>query len=121
MLDRHWAALCKKLDFLYKVDIMSNVDKKLDRNQARKRIACIVNNTPELLRFSRHALEELKSDKLTTVDVLNVMKSSDAQIVDEPEFENGSYRYRLGTKKIMVVVAFDSPKSLVVVTAWRKL
>lgn len=100
---------------------MSNISTRLDRNQARKRITYIINNTPELLRFSRHALEELKKDKLTTVDVLNVMKSPDAHIVDEPELENGSYRYRLGTKKIMVVVAFDSPKSLIVVTAWRKL
>lgn len=100
---------------------MSNILIKLDRNQARKRIAHIVHNSPEYIRFSRHALEELKKDRLTTVDVINVMKSPDAQIVDEAELEHGSYRYRLGTKKIMVVIAFDSIKSLVVVTAWRKI
>lgn len=100
---------------------MSNIHTKLDRNQARKKIAYIVHHYPGLVRYSRHALEELKKDRLTTVDVVNVMKSPDAQIIDEPELEYGSYRYRLGTRKIMVVVAFDSPKSLVVVTAWRKL
>lgn len=100
---------------------MSIKHKRLDRNQARKQIAYIVHYNPGFVRFSRHALEELKKDRLTTVDVMNVMKSPDAQIMDEPELEHGSYRYRLGTQKIMVVVAFDSPKSLVVVTAWRKL
>lgn len=109
------------IDYLYNIDIMSNICHKLDRNQARKRVAHIVYATPELVRFSRHALSELKKDKLTTVDILNVIKSPDAQIVDEPELENGSYRYRLGTKKMMVVIAFDTPKSLVIVTAWRKL
>lgn len=100
---------------------MSNIHKRLDRNRARKQIAYIIHHYPVLVRFSRHALEELKKDGLTTVDVMNVMKSPDAQIVDEPELEHSSYRYRLGTRKIVVVVAFDSPKSLVVVTAWRKL
>lgn len=40
-------------DYLYIVDIMSKQPQKLDRNQARKRIAYIVHVTPELVRFSQ--------------------------------------------------------------------
>ncbi len=75
---------------------------------------------PSHIRFSNHALEEITKDDLTTVDILNVIKSPNSRIVGEGELENGSYRYRLGTRKIIVVISFDSPKSFVVVTAWRK-
>lgn len=66
---------------------MSKIHIRLDRNQSRKRIAYIVHHSPGQVRFSRHALEELRKDRLTTVDVMNVMKSPDAQIVDEPEHQ----------------------------------
>lgn len=59
-------------------------------------------------------------DNLTTGDVLNVIKSPAAKIVDEPELENGSFRYRLKTNNIGVVLAFASKTVCVVVTAWRK-
>ena len=93
---------------------------RLDRNQARKLIAEIVAQHPENVRFSKHALEEMKKDNLTTGDILNVMKSSSAKIVAEPELENGSYRYRLRTSNIGVVLAFVSKTTCVIVTAWRK-
>ena len=64
-------------------------------------------------------MDELKKDDLTIADVLNIIKSSDARITKEPELANGSYRYRLETKRITVVVAFESATSFVVVTAWR--
>jgi len=93
---------------------------KLNKNQARKLISNIANNFPSHIRFSRHAIEELKKDKLTTSDALNVIKSKDSKILSDPELEHGSYRYRLETSNIMVVISFDSDTSLVVVTAWRR-
>lgn len=40
---------------------------KLNKTQARKKIAEILQRHPDSVRFSRHALEELNSDDLTTV------------------------------------------------------
>lgn len=94
---------------------------KLNRNQARKLILEIANRYPQNIFFSKHALAEIKKDNLTTVDIWNVVKSSDAKILDEPELINGSYRYRLGTKRIMVVFAFIEKYHAVIITAWRKL
>lgn len=102
---------------------MSIVDyrrKRLDRNQARKLVAKVMQQSPSNVRFSRHAMEEMEKDNLIVSDVLNVMKSPDSRIINEAEFERGSYRYRLETNKITVVIAFDSPTSFVVVTAWRE-
>ncbi len=62
----------------------------------------------------------MKKDGLTTVDVLNIIKSPSAKVLHEGELEKGTYRYRLETGSITVVVAFSSQTSLVVVTAWRK-
>ncbi len=95
--------------------------KRLGRNQARKLISKIMNSHPQNVVFSRHALEELKADHLTTIDAFNVLKSSGSRILTDGEFINGSYRYRLETKNIMVVIAFwDKGDGLIVVTAWDK-
>jgi len=94
---------------------------RLNRMQARKLVTQIVHKWPAHIRFSKHALEELRKDNLTTSDALNVIKSPDAKIMSEGELEKGSYRYRLETNRILVVISFDTPTSFVVITAWRKL
>lgn len=66
--------------------------------------------------FSDHALEEMRKDKLTTVDCTNVLRGG---VVDPGEWERGSWRYRVRTNTICVVVTFRSETHLVVVTAWR--
>lgn len=68
------------------------------------------------VRFSRHALEEMEKDALSEIDITNVLRGG---AVDPAEFENGSWRYRVRTQRIAVVIAFRSEESLVVVTAWR--
>jgi hypothetical protein len=102
---------------------MSYIDlksKKTDINKARKIVAEIVNTSPGNIQFSKHALEELKKDGLTTVDAWNVLKGT-SKIHQEGEFENGSYRYRLETNFILLVFAFwPSGKGLNIVTAWDK-
>lgn len=66
--------------------------------------------------FSNHALEEMEKDNLTAIDVTNVLRGG---AVDPAEFENGSWRYRVRTARIAVIVAFRSETELRVVTAWR--
>lgn len=68
--------------------------------------------------FTKHALKEMQDDDLSSVDVVNVLRGG---VVDPGEHENGSWRYRVRTSRIVVVVAFRLEKvnEVVVVTAWR--
>jgi hypothetical protein len=64
-----------------------------------------------------HAEERLKKWNLTTLDCVNVLRGG---VVAEGEFENGSWRYRVYTPRISVVVRFESEDILQIVTAWRE-
>ena len=66
--------------------------------------------------YSKHAKDEMLNDDLTTVDCENVLRGG---VVRPGEYENGTWRYRVETGKIAVVIAFRSEQALVVVTAWR--
>lgn len=66
--------------------------------------------------FSTHALKEMAKDNLTTVDCTNVLRGG---VVEPPEYRDGTWRYRVRTAAISVVVAFRSDTQLAVVTAWR--
>jgi hypothetical protein len=68
------------------------------------------------VRFTGHAFEEMKKDDLTTVDCTNVLRGG---VMEPPEWEGGSWRYRVRTNTMYVVVSFRSETALVVVTAWR--
>src|SRR5689334_4914597 len=68
------------------------------------------------LSFSGHALAEMGKDELTTVDCANVLRGG---VVEPGEWESGSWRYRVKTNRICVVIVFRSEKRAVVVTAWR--
>jgi hypothetical protein len=74
-----------------------------------------------------HARKEMENDGLTDVDAVNVLRGG---IVREAEWENGSWRYRVETQKIVFVVTFDpepdegvpideNETELIIVTAWR--
>ena len=94
---------------------------RLDKNQARKRVSDIVENHPIGVFFTDHALKEAQKDRLTTIDLWNVLKSPDSQIYDEGEEKQGTYRYRLETKFIMLIISFSSSgKELFVITVWDK-
>lgn len=104
-------------------DIISKKDvtrKRLDRAEARKLVARIANFHPYGIRFSRHALKAMKEDDLLLSDIVNVIKNPDAKIFNEGELEKSSFRYRLETEDIVVIIAFVSLTSFVVVTVWRK-
>jgi len=66
--------------------------------------------------YSKHAKEEMLADRLSTVDCENVLRGG---VVQPAEYERGSWRYRVGTPRITVVVAFRSEEELVVITTWR--
>lgn len=58
-----------------------NVDAATTRKLLRDIVASGV------LHYSRHAKDEMAKDKLTTVDLVNVLR---AGVVEPSEFENGS-------------------------------
>jgi hypothetical protein len=76
-----------------------------------------------------HARKEMEKDGLTDLDAVNVLR---AGVVREAEWENGSWRHRVETPRMVFVVTFDpEPEKmpaddddlgdveLVVVTGWR--
>lgn len=76
-----------------------------------------------------HAAEGDGCSNLRDQDAINILR---AGVVREPEWENGSWRYRIDTPRMCFVVTFDpepealpeksedvSEVELVVVTAWR--
>lgn len=87
----------------------------LDRAEAKQRIREILR--AGAVTFSAHALDELVKDRLTTVDCVNVLRGG---VVEPAEWERGSWRYRVRTGRLHVVVAFRSETELHVVTAWRE-
>ena len=68
------------------------------------------------VQFSGHANKEMADDQLQTTDCLNVLRGG---VVQPPDFEKGTWRYRVVTARICVVVAFPSATRLKVVTVWR--
>ncbi len=87
----------------------------LDQVAARGLIQGIVDDGS--VAYSKHALEEMQKDRLTTVDVVNVLRGG---VVAPAEHENGSWRYRVWTQKMCVVVVIRSESELKVVTAWKE-
>ena len=67
--------------------------------------------------YSRHCVMEMEKDDMTTVDCENILR---AGVVQPPDFEKGTWRYRVQTNRMAVVVAFRSSQELAVVTAWRE-
>lgn len=110
------------------LDKKSSIDKiarndirglRLNKTEALKRMKEILEKHPGNVHYLGHCLKELKKDSLETVDLLNILKSPDCRILTDPEIENGCWRYRVGTQKIMAVISFSSKNGFVVVTAWR--
>lgn len=106
------------MDILSVVDTvswMSVLDREpLDASQAKDLVRAILEDG-ELV-FSSHALDEMDKDNLVEQDGQNVLWAGKAHA---GEYENGSYRYRFSTPRMVFVVAFWSEDSAVVVTAWR--
>lgn len=76
-----------------------------------------------------HARQEMNKDELSDLDAVNVLRGG---TVREAEFENGSWRFRVDTQRMVFVVTFEpepegmpeeaedvSQLELIVVTGWR--
>ena len=76
-----------------------------------------------------HARTEMAKDGLTDLDAVNVLRGGS---VREAEWENGSWRFRVETQKMVFVATFDpdvqtmpgegedlADTELVLVTGWR--
>jgi hypothetical protein len=81
---------------------------------ARKLIRAIL--AEGTVNFSVHGRKEMADDHLTEIDVVNVLRGG---VVEPAEWEQGSWRYRVRTARMVVVIAFRSETMLVAVTAWR--
>ena len=67
--------------------------------------------------FTKHAYDEMRNDNLADTDVVNVLRAG--RIYGPAEMVRGTWRYRVETPRIVVVIAFQSATELRVVTAWR--
>lgn len=90
------------------------LDEPLESQEARRLFREIL-STGRVL-FSSHALEEMSKDDLVENDCYNVLRGG---VVDPAEFIKGSWRYRVRSHRLHVVVALRSETTMVVVTAWR--
>lgn len=90
------------------------MDEPLSRAQVRRLLRVIVEEGE--VTFSKHALEQMKARELTVDDCLAVLRGGWCEFEEEV---NGTWRYRVTTHKICVVVAFRSEDATRVVTVWR--
>jgi len=68
------------------------------------------------LRYSKHCQEQMGAREITTLDLVNVLRAGK---VEPSESEKGSWRHRVKTARLGVVVVLVSETEAVVVTAWR--
>jgi Domain of unknown function (DUF4258) len=66
--------------------------------------------------FTEHVREQMANRGLSDRDVVNVLRGGRC---DGCDLEDGTWRYRVRTQQIVVVIAFRSEMQLSVVTAWR--
>jgi hypothetical protein len=97
----------------------NDITSRLDKTQARKFLAEFFNNNPNNVSFTKHAQEQMQKRDLMSGDILNVLRAG--IIHNDPELENGSWRYHIQTKKITVVFAFNGPDKIRIITAWRNI
>jgi len=91
------------------------LDEPLDDPVLRRTLRSILDSGE--LRISRHAYQEMDNDNLTEQDVRNCLWAGRP---DGCDLERGTWRYRVRTGWIVVVVAFRSETQAVIVTAWRE-
>ncbi|HET9950183.1 MAG TPA: hypothetical protein VFS09_00160 [Candidatus Eisenbacteria bacterium] len=91
-----------------------NLEEPLDPAKAKRRILHALKRG--IVVTSVHARQEMESDAVTYFDCVAVLRSG---IVRPGELERGTWRYRVETRRVVVVIAFRSESKLVIVTAWR--
>jgi len=69
------------------------------------------------LSLSRHARSRMAERNMDMADVINVLRGG---FVREHSYENGTYRYRFETPRMVVMAAFRSGALGRVVSVWRR-
>lgn len=88
----------------------------LKPGEARKLIQHILKNG--YVTYSRpHAIERMEEREMDNSDCINILRGGK---VRAGEYENGSWRYRVETPKMAVVITFIDGDELMIVTAWRE-
>lgn len=101
------------------VDLKSINDLKsmLDRTQARKKLTGILAANPNCFSYGHHFKRRLLERQMSLGDVLNVLYGG--WILMDGELENGEWRYRVETERMVVVIAFLNDAHVRLVTCWR--
>lgn len=68
--------------------------------------------------FSRHARERMAERNLIENDVVNVLRCG--LINEEPEQRGKTWRYKVETGRMSVIVGLRSTTEVTVVSAWRE-
>ncbi len=83
--------------------------------EAKERIRNILSGAGSVTP-SQHALDQLHARDMTMVDVVNVLRGG---YVESAEEIAGTWRYRVCTPRMVVIVAFRAETELRLVTGWR--
>ncbi len=94
--------------------ISTDLEEPLDPPDARKLIRRILESGRVV--WTGHVKQRMGEHNLTALDCVNVFR---AGVVEPPEMERRSWRYRVRGAHICLVAAFRSQNELVVITAWR--
>jgi len=92
-----------------------NITKSLDLLQAHKLLKRILR--ADGTSWSQHARDKMGDDDLGETDIINTLRCG---VVEGGELINGSWRYRVETERVAVVIAFQTEDEAVVVTVWRR-
>lgn len=65
-----------------------------------------------------HLIDRAEQRDMNNLDVISVLRSG--AVEEPPDLVHGSWRFRVNTPKMTVVVALTSTNSIAVITAWRK-
>ena len=90
------------------------MDEPLAPDAARKLIRQILQSRS--FAYTEHAKQEMIADDLSAIHCELVLRSG---IVRPGEYERGTWRYRVESWRVTVVIAFQSKARFIIVTAWR--
>ena len=90
------------------------MDEPLEQKEASRLAKEILENG--VIRYTKHALEEMEKDNLSEADILRTLRAG----CEPPEWENGQWRYRFRSYSVWAVVLFRNEELIVIITAWRK-
>ena len=90
-------------------------DEPLSPPAAKKAILAAIERGGKI-HYKHHLIEKLEERGLTTVDVVNVLRGGWVEI---DGLHDGSWRHRVNTYKLRVVLEIVGPAEIVVITAMR--